>query len=314
MCSVVDDEEDDEDDDDGYTRPSPLLSSLPTSFLSQRVCISKDHFTHETWSPWWLRFKISHWLNRLRPSEFIHTRRWRSTKGPKKCLWMTSLRAFLHGMDDVSLFVGVCSRPTSKRYAWCKFRWTVWESRALDNWYGLWVRVDIPHNCMVMALGSCVKWPWGAWPYCEHFQLHRQYWPLDWIGICLILLMVVLIIYVCVLLFQCFEVVGVEMYKSYERSNCHYIFSLKWIHKFSIYIDYETHDGVHFGTHDPITLWHMFVYLLFKKKYALKYKPCHIVRLKQMCLMKKSGHVYKVYKCYLLIFHVLDPYSWLVCG
>ena len=110
-------------------------------------------------------------------------------------------------------------RSTSKRYAWCKFRWTVWESRALDNWHRLWVRVNIPHNCMVMALGSCVKWP-----YCGHFQLHRRYWPLDWIRIFLILLMVVLMVYACVLLFQFYEIVGVEMYKRYERSNCKYLF------------------------------------------------------------------------------------------
>ena len=27
----------------------------------------------------------------------------------------------------------------------------------LNNWYNLWMRVEGPHNCMVMAFGSCVK-------------------------------------------------------------------------------------------------------------------------------------------------------------
>lgn len=31
----------------------------------------------------------------------------------------------------------------------------------------------------------------GVWPYRGHFQLHRQSWPLDWIGNCLIQLAIV---------------------------------------------------------------------------------------------------------------------------
>ena len=34
-----------------------------------------------------------------------------------------------------------------------------YKSMALDNWYNLGVRVKSPHNYMVWALGSCVKWP-----------------------------------------------------------------------------------------------------------------------------------------------------------
>ena len=29
----------------------------------------------------------------------------------------------------------------------------------LNNQYNLWMRFEGPHNYMVMALGSCVKWP-----------------------------------------------------------------------------------------------------------------------------------------------------------
>ena len=33
----------------------------------------------------------------------------------------------------------------------------------LDSWYDLWMRVEGPHNYMVTALGSCVKWSLDNW-------------------------------------------------------------------------------------------------------------------------------------------------------
>jgi hypothetical protein len=39
------------------------------------------------------------------------------------------------------------------------FYMAVLESRALQRWYGLWMRVKDLHNYTVVAFDSCVKWP-----------------------------------------------------------------------------------------------------------------------------------------------------------
>ena len=62
----------------------------------------------------------------------------------KKSTWQT--------MNNVSLFTGVCSNPTSKRWAWHKFQHTMLVVQPLDENQG-------PHNCTAKALRSCVKWP-----------------------------------------------------------------------------------------------------------------------------------------------------------
>ena len=46
------------------------------------------------------------------------------------------------------------------------------DSRALDNLYGLWMRVKGPHNDMAKALGSCVKWPLFTITSTQFIQQH----------------------------------------------------------------------------------------------------------------------------------------------
>lgn len=62
-------------------------------------------------------------------------------------------------MDDVSWFVGICVRSTCKRQPSHKFKKTLLESRAFNNWSDFWMRVTGPHIHLVMAHGLCVRRP-----------------------------------------------------------------------------------------------------------------------------------------------------------
>ena len=53
------------------------------------------------------------------------------------------------------------------------------ESRVLDSWYGLWMRVKGPHNYMIMALGSCVKRPSCMWVLFGSFFMFSDLYQLD---------------------------------------------------------------------------------------------------------------------------------------
>ena len=88
----------------------------------------------------WSGPMISHWLKRLRPLGSLHTRRWRP-KDSRKLLWMECLHGRLWNM-----FHGLLDANSGKP---CQ----------VSNCYGLWKRVEDPHEYVVMAFGLCVKWP-----------------------------------------------------------------------------------------------------------------------------------------------------------
>ena len=67
---------------------------------------------------------------------------------------MKRLHAFLHGGLWILVFCGLLDVGQTR------IRQTMLVSKSVYNWYGLWMRVKGPHNHMVTATGSCVKWPY----------------------------------------------------------------------------------------------------------------------------------------------------------
>ena len=88
----------------------------------------------------------------------LHTRRWRP-KGPRKPSWMKSLDKFLHNklwrmVHDLLEHlqeIGLTHIPAHQ----CQ----------LNIWYCLWMRVKVPHNYLVTALGAHVKGPYLKIPW-----------------------------------------------------------------------------------------------------------------------------------------------------
>ena len=88
----------------------------------------------------------------------LHTRRWRP-KGPRKPSWMKSLDKFLHNklrrmVHDLLEHlqeIGLTHTPAHQ----CQ----------LNIWYCLWMRVKVPHNYLVTALGMHVKGPYLKIPW-----------------------------------------------------------------------------------------------------------------------------------------------------
>ena len=83
-------------------------------------------------SLWPLHFKISHWSARAETIQVHST------------LEGEGLRAQEIIMDGRSTRI-----PTWQ---------TMSESRVLYTWHILWMRVKTPHNYIITALGSCVRW------------------------------------------------------------------------------------------------------------------------------------------------------------
>ena len=86
----------------------------------------------------------------------LRTRRGR-LEDSKKLSWMRILHGSVHGKLHI-MFHGLlefASGPPPRGRPNANFD----KPCQLNNWSGLWMRVDGSHNYTVMVLGSCVKWP-----------------------------------------------------------------------------------------------------------------------------------------------------------
>ena len=73
----------------------------------------------------------------------------------EKCTWTPTWQP----MNNVSWSAETCIMHASWRWVWRKLWQIMSELRALDSWYNLWMRAKRAHKHMIIALGSCVKWP-----------------------------------------------------------------------------------------------------------------------------------------------------------
>ena len=117
-----------------------------------------SHTTHKVHDHCVLRSFIG-WKDRDHSSS-LHTSRWRP-EDPKKSLWMKSLQGFLHGKLWIT-FHGLLEFASgiSKSHETLSIVCHVGPHHVSGTMFPAnHVRVKTPHNYMVTALGSCVKWP-----------------------------------------------------------------------------------------------------------------------------------------------------------
>ena len=97
-------------------------TAFPTSMV-RPLDESHGHFTHKTEGPWPLH---SHWPKGQRPSKFTSHTKVKASRPKEDFMAEKSTRSpTWRTMDKVSWSSEIYVRPTSKRWAWRKFRETM---------------------------------------------------------------------------------------------------------------------------------------------------------------------------------------------